>query len=76
MKRVEFVTVDVTGYCASWPLPPITPKPVPTDHPDAEEDEVGNQYDRDKTTKQADLINEDWKRRCPEQWEEFKKTLT
>lgn len=74
MKRVEYVTVDVTGYCAAWPRPPVTPKPAPT--PTAEDDEPGNQYDRDKTTAQADMVNEDWKRRCPAEWKAFKDSLS
>ena len=47
------------GYCAAWPRPPL----------------IASSRDTAATIMQADRLNNDWKRRCPDNWARFKDGL-
>lgn len=52
-------TEPLDGYCAAWPMPPIIP----------------STSDTAATQRQADLVNADWKRRCPNEFEDYTDAL-
>lgn len=60
LTKEIYVGTDQIGYCAAWPSPPI----IPSDR------------DTPETREQADRINADWRRRCPDEWRAWSRANT